>query len=140
MRQHLIRIQLQQPLRYRDGSIELTLLLQRADETVHGIEHARIHFEAITQLLRGSNRVAFCEPVEPLVVEVFRRGGVRRWGHGSIMMIPAYSCPLRRPRIQHFFGHFLIANWARLIALWRKWSNPGRLGPAGTNLMEWPIL
>jgi len=40
----------------------------------NGIEHARVHFEAVTELLRGSCGIAFREPVEPLVVEIFSGG------------------------------------------------------------------
>ena len=63
----------QQALCHRDGPVEVALLLQRADEPVHGIEHAGIYFQAAAKAWRRGG-VAFCEPVEPLVIEFFGGG------------------------------------------------------------------
>jgi hypothetical protein len=41
---------------------------------VHSIEHARVHFEAITELLRGACSIAFRESIKALVVEIFSAG------------------------------------------------------------------
>jgi len=72
--QDFIGVQLEQSLGHRDGGVEITLLLQRADEPVHCIKHAGVRFEALTELLHGSCGIAFREPVEALVVEIFSAG------------------------------------------------------------------
>ena len=71
MGQHFFRVELEQALRHGDSPIEVALFLQRADEPVHGIEHAGIHFEAAAKAFCGGGRVAFGEPVEGLVIELF---------------------------------------------------------------------
>ena len=71
MSQHFFRIDLDQALRYRNGFVILTLLLQGADEPVHGIELSRIYCEATAQSIGCSGCIALSEPVQGLVVEVF---------------------------------------------------------------------
>ena len=71
MGEHFFRIELEQALRYGDGLVEVALLLQRADEPVHGIEHAGIQFQAAAKGVCGAGRVAFRQLVEGLVIELF---------------------------------------------------------------------
>jgi hypothetical protein len=74
MGQRVFRVELQQALCYGDGPVEVALLLQRADEPVHGIKHSGIYFQAAAKGLCGGCGVPFGEPVEPLVIELFGLG------------------------------------------------------------------
>lgn len=75
MRQWVFRVKQQQALCDRDCLVELSLLLQRPDEPVHGIEHSGIYFQAAAKGLYGARGVPFRETVKPLVIKFFRLGG-----------------------------------------------------------------
>jgi len=87
MGQDLFGVQLEQPLCHRDGRVELARLLQRADEPVHRVEHAGIHFEAAAKVPRGACRIALREQIERLVIEFFGGGRMRGRWHGLKLMI-----------------------------------------------------